>query len=248
MDDSTPPNAPLGVKLKRDRALEHFRELVQAISQFLESNPFAMQKAEANGQILYRFSKVETCPVEWGVLIGECLYNWRSALDHLIWQVASTQHDPPPDQLDFPIATKADWWTRWKARYGVALPPDGLIAIEQLQPVIRRPTAPDDDALAFLNRQRNIDAHRLIRTAGATIKGVLFQSGSVEAQVQILEPMRVVAVYTPDAAKGVEEVGFRLGIVFVPTPGDRQMRQVITSFNWIGKAVDDAIAALAPFC
>ncbi len=56
---------------------------------------------------------------EWGVLVGECAHNLRSALDNLAFALARLRRDPPPDpgRIAFPIFTDNRSSKRRRARH-----------------------------------------------------------------------------------------------------------------------------------
>ena len=57
-----------------------------------------------------------TVPVEWSVIIGETLYNMRSALDHLIWQLVLANGHTPGRHNQFPISKDCQHWQQEKDR------------------------------------------------------------------------------------------------------------------------------------
>ena len=52
---------------------------------------------------IYR-NETPNVPVSWSILIGEILYNMRSALDHLVWQLVLNNEQTPGRNNEFPIA------------------------------------------------------------------------------------------------------------------------------------------------
>ena len=55
-------------------------------------------------------------PVAWSVIVGEILYNMRSALDHLVWQLVLANSQTPGRHNEFPIAKDLQHWEGDKAR------------------------------------------------------------------------------------------------------------------------------------
>ena len=56
-------------------------------------------------------------PIEWSIRSGEILYNLRSALDYIVWQLVLTNEETPTRYTQFPILDKeADWTNRQTER------------------------------------------------------------------------------------------------------------------------------------
>ena len=49
-------------------------------------------------------------PIEWAIRSGEILYNLRSALDYLVWQLVLDNKDEPTRVTQFPILDKETEW------------------------------------------------------------------------------------------------------------------------------------------
>ena len=55
-------------------------------------------------------------PIEWSIILGEILYNLRSALDHLVWQLVLANGQTPGRHNEFPIAVDHQTWLQEKGR------------------------------------------------------------------------------------------------------------------------------------
>jgi hypothetical protein len=102
------------------------------------------------------------------VVIGECLHDLRSALDHLVWQLVEINPNPPVDldkfrhKSQFPICdTSARFQEQVAQRrlYGVL--PNAITLIEGLQPY-RHPRGFIHHPLWRLNHLMNIDKHKTL--------------------------------------------------------------------------------------
>src|SRR5438094_23779 len=81
---------PEGFIRKYERAYEHFTVLDKEIGGFLKSAPYELVpelNADATGHRLIAHVRAYPDP-QWSIRIGECLFNFRSALDHLAWRLA----------------------------------------------------------------------------------------------------------------------------------------------------------------
>ena len=99
-------------------------------------------------------------PIEWSVRIGEVLYNLRSALDHIVWQLVLANGQEPGRDNEFPIVgDEANWLNAKKKLRGVGQ--DAESRIYQLQPFAGG-LDPVFDVWIFLTLQClcNMDKHR----------------------------------------------------------------------------------------
>lgn len=62
---------------------------------------------------VYR-GEAPNAPISWSVIFGEILYNLRSALDHLVWQLVLANGQTPGRHNAFPITNDAQGWEKIK--------------------------------------------------------------------------------------------------------------------------------------
>lgn len=134
----------------------------------------------------YRFYLGDLPPIkpDWGLLAGEILFNLRSALDHLVWElhVRHYRRRPIPEKIEFasqfPIF---DTYQKWREK--------GLWRVKELGKRERRairflqPYQPRRDAwrlvrndLALLNTLHNIDKHRQLHVVVAAHHAAVMMS------------------------------------------------------------------------
>lgn len=181
-----------GVDLKLNRAKDRFDTLNRAINKFVTepgNNRLALEQHPERGGIL-RVNDVLRPPPDWGILIGDCVHHYRSALDHLVFQLvlANTRGRPSAKverRSEFPIFNSGLKFRGQGKRKGV--PPSGSgwakiqdipeaaqAVIESLQPYHRRKN-PGTRALRQLQELANIDKHRLLHVTFTSIRGSTFQ-------------------------------------------------------------------------
>jgi hypothetical protein len=99
--------------------------------------------------------------VELALLIGDAIHNLRSALDHLVYELA-----PPKvrkrGKTQFPIFKDECEFKAIGAKWIAGISGDERALIERVQPWNAPGGAPADNPLAILNRLSNIDKHRLL--------------------------------------------------------------------------------------
>lgn len=178
-----------GVDLKLNRAVDRFEALVKASNEFGEdpdSNRIVVEDHPDPPGIVLRVKEVNRPPPKIGLLIGECVQQYRSALDHLAFQllVANARGHIPAKlakRSEFPIFNSGPRFRGKVNRKGEPLAGSGLAkiegihrdaarAIERLQPYHRRKN-PGTLALWQLQELAGIDKHRFPHVAQAVQRG-----------------------------------------------------------------------------
>jgi hypothetical protein len=129
---------------------------------------------EAAQITLYAVGHEDVPVVEWGLRIGECLHNLRSALDHLAWQFALSHLGREPTEqeatrIQFPLEDTPDRFKKAGVRKYVS--PKHLAYMDVFQPY----HSGDDAAthkLSILRRLSNLDKHRVVPAATITPEAV----------------------------------------------------------------------------
>jgi len=149
----------------------------------LEANADATEHS-----LIHRWTE-EPPIVRWGVLIGDCVHNFRSSLDHAVYElaVAKTGADPPPyaDALAFPICDTDQLFTNAIGRHrlgNLASDSDLRAALERLQPYCC-PRFPDMPVLAILRDLDDQDKHRIVSIMAAGLR-----TGELEMKLPPMDP------------------------------------------------------------
>ena len=112
-------------------------------------------------------------PVRWSILIGEILYNMRSALDHLVWQLVLNNEQTPGRNNKFPIAKSYQDWQREKIRTLKGASQRHQAMIGYLQPFTGGINLPFDvSRLKLLDDLGNIEKHRHLVVAVIASNGI----------------------------------------------------------------------------
>ncbi len=156
-----------GTMAKIAQGDHHLQAFAQAAGRWIERAPFELV-IERNGdgtEHYLRFRVREEPPPVLGLNIGDCVHNYRSALDHFVYAAAVAQSglSPPPAdvKLQFPIVRQSK---AWLSQAGSKLP--GITQtlrdeIAKLQPYHRGDEA-DVHPLAVLADLDNGDKHRVL--------------------------------------------------------------------------------------
>jgi hypothetical protein len=176
--------------LKLNRAEKVLHEVKDAINAFLASGFFEISPdVDRQGRLIGRSVDVRQPDAAISVLVGECAYHYRSALDHLAYRLATLHSgDPLPSRLArtsaFPIFSSGpDFRRRTKAGapatgsgihriQGVS--PSARRTIDSLQPYHKRRN-PDARALLLLDELCNVDKHRSLHVTAAMLVGSQFR-------------------------------------------------------------------------
>jgi hypothetical protein len=177
------PEALASIFAKLDRAGSHLTDLQQAVKEFGESDFYEVgTDLPEKGRILSRAVNVKRPGPELGAMIGDVVHTVRSALDQLVFQLATAESGRLPEGIAkssaFPIFKTGPRYRGEAGRghgkgRGAGYKIQGLsrpvrASIERLQPYHRR-KHPLLWALWQLEELSNIDKHRLIPLTGAIL-------------------------------------------------------------------------------
>jgi hypothetical protein len=149
---------------KLDRAKHHLDELqdrVRAWCDFHTKPPYTFRKEFNRKRNLFTFHvvSVEKVPVEWSLITGDVLTNYRAALDYLAYETPHRRHEV---RTFFPVAKKK---RDFKGQVNGGMPgilPKHRTIIQAYQPYKWR-SARDRHPFALLNTFVNRDKHREIQ-------------------------------------------------------------------------------------
>ena len=118
----------------------------------------------------------ERPPLErWGLMVGDVVACYRSALDHALYALAAheTGEDPPPGErvLQFPICDSFKWYAAHKNRRLSDLSPRVCAVLQTFQPYLRRKDQPFKE-LSVLRELNDRDKHRAVHLAVHVLEGI----------------------------------------------------------------------------
>jgi hypothetical protein len=161
----------VGVRAKIERAKKHIDDFDAA---FLSHGTIISTQVEKESVEHQPEGRRVTAAVSSGKLppdiclpIGDAVHNVRSALDHLICQLAvAAGNSAECDRTQFPIYIQDTPDNRKTLNRRIrAVGPAAQTEIKSLQPYERRPQDPASDLLWMLSALDNIDKHRLLLVA-----------------------------------------------------------------------------------
>lgn len=142
------------------------RDEIQA---FVKTEPFSVVNEERAPDLdVARIAVRDYPPLKLGLIFGDVLANWRSALDNLVNELVRLNGHDPGTSASFPIfSDPADFAGRGKKRIRGASREHAAI-IEGLQP-FQNDWDPTIQALRVVNKYVNADKHRAIHATFAAI-------------------------------------------------------------------------------
>jgi hypothetical protein len=160
-------------RLKIDRAYHHLETLEGKVRIFFERDPYPIRyefNVDRTECRLY-ISIAKALPEQaWGLIIGDCVHNARSALDHLVWELSEVSTGPDPSDTDsqFPIYDRANLFYQHAGRRIRRLPVEFQTLVEQLQPYHSQ--SPQGHPLWLCHDLNNIDKHKIIPVIVAAVQ------------------------------------------------------------------------------
>jgi len=156
-----------GVNAKIERA-EELRVALEDEIRAFEADLVAQienEKRPAAGQEIWVFrGETPSVPISWSIRIGEFLYNLRSGLDHLVWQLVLANGEMPGTRNQFPIYRDENKYDRESRSRLRGVSDDAAEIIRELQPFVGR-----RDDLWRLQSLGNFDKHRHLNLGTAIV-------------------------------------------------------------------------------
>ena len=216
-----------GVEAKIEQARSHLRAFEEAEQSFVDTalGTFNQDSDPETGEYILGVREIRRPEPFFGILIGDCLHNLRSALDHLAFQLVQFPVRPggakaEEHDIAFPICSAPEFFASAKNKIRGASP-DVEAVVERLQPYNS-----GQPHLSLLRELSDWDKHRLLHVA----ENYLFESGFLNPEfVESFEfrppgPFKAnteIARYTLRAGvEPVVDVGFYMavGITFEEGP------------------------------
>ena len=161
---------------KQSRGIHHRNEANRLIQAFVKTKPYAL-RVEFNTQtgekrwIIDRVTR--NPPLGISIAVADCVYNLRSALDHLAWQLVIANRNQPTTRTAFPFCDTPDQWKRWWKSKTKGMSNPAIALIKSYQPCFQ--TQPYKAMWAsWLENLCNVDKHRHLHITLAASNGGMF--------------------------------------------------------------------------
>lgn len=226
------PYTLAGPRLKWDRAQAQVNALEAEIREFLQSvdkpYKFTLDRNTETGEDRIVINIVRQSPPMWSVQIGEIIHNLRSALDHMVYEIAATHgKGKVPTGTEFPIfidEVRFHSTERGGGLYKIrGLPLNAQTSIEEIQP-FQRKQAPTLHQLWALQELSNWDKHRLLHITNVATgarnlslkpsPGIKIQSIKVRADGEIEDGAELACFKVTGISSGSGKVEVEGEIIF----------------------------------
>ena len=183
--------------MKTERAKVHLQELNREVDIFAKEPYTVITREDTENSRYIRRTQFKALDPIIGMLLGEFLYNLRSGLDQLAWQIATpVARKDFSTVLCFPIFDRVSN-SQDRRNYSRALdwfPDDVKKEIDALQPY-KRPDAVKDHPLWQLNKLCNIDKHSVIPINSRSVN--IFVPNNPAAEVEHFDDEDAIEVSVP---------------------------------------------------
>jgi hypothetical protein len=174
-----------GVRLKLFRAYDHFRDIDVAVGEmYAKQSKAAGHKVENQNELVVTWPDEPPLDPRFAIILGDCVHNLRSALDHLVAQLAILNNAPSAaiEKTAFPVClSAADFKNSTVRKVAPYISRNALAEIEKLQPYSTGDGV--QDILWVLSQLDIIDKHRLLIVAKHKMRARYFRVATESGQV-----------------------------------------------------------------
>lgn len=163
------------VRLKLDRAEEHFNAIAAVLDKFSIGRCEFIPEEDEETHLGFQRVHLPKPPAQLPLMIADFLYNIRSALDHLVWQLVLAQDSvPQKGKTAFPICDNRENFETQRKRHRLDGVPDrAAVLIESFQPYAGR-----DQTLRTLSSLHERDKHQTLNLTTAVASDTLINWAS----------------------------------------------------------------------
>lgn len=149
-------------RLKIARARERLHEMDREAAAFLDTHPYVAVSDQDGDSDLFtlRCRVFQTPPISLGMIAGDLAHNLRSALDHIVYQLAAlgvAGEQGRGEKTQFPIFDDIAKFESWKPVYLKGVRDVDIDTLRALQPL-----DDPDDLLLVLRNLDDRDKHRVV--------------------------------------------------------------------------------------
>lgn len=245
------------VGAKFGRARDQANSLIEAVNAYIKSDSVALNpQPDPDKPTEYPFKAriiEEPDTMTWGLMLGDAIHNYRSALDNAVWNLTlvgtNEQMPTKPRKVKFPISMETTGYQSAIAH----IDPCAQAAIEWCQPHRGR-YAPNFEPLWLLNELSNADKHRVVTPILAMPEGLSideFLVGGEPGQVHVDFPgdpiedgATVFTIHTENPVEVKMKASLGLNVFLDLTPYDHLPHARLALDDALSAIDDDAAAVL----
>ena len=240
--------------VKFRRAQDHLTSIASQIEWWRAGRSFDISTefdAETKQNIAY-VDRFDALPLRWSAIIGDCVQNLRSTLDHLVNELALDHSGRANETTEFPIFLDAAKFALARGRKIGLVSEQAQQVIEELQP-FQRGASKTADPVWLLHELSRVDKHRSVHLVAVTLAPYLLVRGE-RLEMEIATPLERGSVIGRFGDADLQrfaglnpetEMEFHLNANIAFGDGPARDRLVIDVLQEITRAVGDASARLA---
>jgi hypothetical protein len=188
LDDCRAKIAHAGVRVE---------ELTRAVNAFLDRDPYELVHRDdaRTGERTISVSVREDPPsAALAMIVGEIVYNLRSALDYVARQLVLANGQSPTTRTEFPIFGNQQQYAADAPRKTRGMSPQAIAVIDGLQP-FAWPTPLQRHPLWILHELHNADEHHELSVVGSALQS---QEMTITSNIQVaIRPAARMSLGTP---------------------------------------------------
>ena len=218
-----------GPNAKLDRANEHVALFEREIRSLV--NPYSynvvVETDELTGNLNWRFKGPQpVVPLRLSTIVGDAIFNFRSALDQIVWQLVLANNNQPSWKNNFPIFIAHEFDVKKK---------DSLKGVSEAAIEIIKGCEPkpgNNWELLFLPNLNNIDKHRYLHLCVLYIQST---TGAFDSNLSAAENEELLKAFSKVPAGNLED-----GTILISIPRKFKPRFILPRFD-IGFSEDNQI-------
>jgi hypothetical protein len=188
-----PADSLSGIRLKLKRAWNQVDTLKAQIRAFLKDGPYrpSIHFDDQTSRLTIKAEIKRSPDPMWGIYVGEIVHNFRSALDHIVWELAR-RPSPRVAKTQFPIFEyQAGFTKRGTKEFLKGVSTAVVKMLETEQPFFTRPDGTVEgtinSSLWHLKELSDIDKHRTLHLTVSALASHQFDLPEVAHPFQMID-------------------------------------------------------------
>ena len=205
---------------KLERANEHVAQFEREIRSLINPNSYnvVVETDSATGNLNWCFrSPKPVLPLKLSTIVGDAMFNFRSALDQLVWQLVLANNQKPDRNNNFPIFIAHQFETKKKS----SLKGVNETAFEIIKGC--QPKPGNNMELLFLPKLNDIDKHRYLHLCVLCIQST---TGTFDSNLPASENEELLKAFSEVPTGNLEE-----GIILFSIPSKFKPRSILPRFD-----------------
>lgn len=190
--------------------------------------------------------RIEALHPMFPAVLGDCLHNYRSALDHLVSAVLVAEGLPANRRSQWPVTLiEVDWTKAPSGRQLDGLPERVVGEIRRWQPFVMQAAKPDIDVLHHLSELDNTDKHRRLNVV--VVKPRAVETVSTAGAAGLLDwemgPIDVgTVVGRHETGSGIQQVALHAEVAVDEPPATWRVGELLWIIDERVRQVVEAVA------